>query len=186
MSVYETSLILSDVFPGLSDLTLQDWTFGMCKCAANFLPLCISSPEVLSASPNLWVKKLQWCQKAALKSLVILRSYFACGVIQLWLKLVQWLILVCKSKNRKYFDIEGCSHIVIWICWRMVPTVGSGGCSIFMLMLRLQTYIKTFLLNTSKAFFPGREFILQEWKFIPDIQRVIARKLIICRDGWLE
>lgn len=53
MSVYETSLILSDVFPGISDLTLQDWTFGMCKCAVNFLPLGISSPEVLSASPNL-------------------------------------------------------------------------------------------------------------------------------------
>lgn len=52
MSVYETSLILSDVFPGLSDLTLQDWTFGMCKCAVNFLPFGISSPEVLSASPD--------------------------------------------------------------------------------------------------------------------------------------
>lgn len=103
MSVYETGLILSDVFPGISDLTLQDWTFGMCKCAVNFLPLSVSPPEVLSANPNLWVKRLQRCQKAALKSLMILRSHFTCGVIELWLKSVQWIILVCKYKNRKYF-----------------------------------------------------------------------------------
>lgn len=107
MSVYEISLILLDVFPGLSDLTLQEWTLGMCKCAVNFLPLCTNYPEMLSASPNVQGKKLQWCQKAALKSLTILRIYFACGVIQLCLKLVQLFTLVCKYKNRKYLENLG-------------------------------------------------------------------------------
>lgn len=39
MSVYEISRIFLDVFPGRSDLTPQEWTLGMCKCAVNFLPL---------------------------------------------------------------------------------------------------------------------------------------------------
>lgn len=86
MSVYEISLILLDVFPGLSDLTLQEWTLGMCKCAVNFLPLCTSYPEMLSASPKVQGKKLQWCQKSALKFLMILRIYLTCGVIQSHLK----------------------------------------------------------------------------------------------------
>lgn len=113
MSVYEISLILSDVFPGLSDLTLQEWTLGMCKCAVNFLPLCTRYPEMLSARANVQGEKLQRCQKAALKSLVILRIYFACGVIQLCLKLVQLFILVCKYKNRKHFEIWGCTQTAI-------------------------------------------------------------------------
>lgn len=78
MSVYEISLIFLDVFPGLSDLTLREWTFGMFKCAVNFLPLCTNYPEVLSASPNVQGKKLQCCQKAALKSPMILRIFSFC------------------------------------------------------------------------------------------------------------
>lgn len=113
MSVYEITLILLDVFPGLGDLTLQEWTLGMCKCAVNFLPLCTNDPEMLSASPNVQGKELHRCQKAALKSLMILRICFACGVIQLCLKLVQLFILVCKYKNRKYFEIWGCIQTAI-------------------------------------------------------------------------
>jgi len=96
ISVYEISLILLDVFPGLRDLTLQEWTLGMCKCAVNFLPLCTNYPEMLSASPNVQGRKLQWCQKVALKSLKFLKIYFACGIIQSHLKLVQLFILICK------------------------------------------------------------------------------------------
>lgn len=140
MSVYEISLILLDVFPGLSDLTLLERTFGMCKCAVNFLPFCTNYPEIISTGPHVQGKKLQWCQKAALKSLMIRRIYFSCWVIQLCLKLVLLcilvclklvllFILVCKHKNRKHFEIWVCIQTVIWINWRTVLTVGSGGCS---------------------------------------------------------
>lgn len=44
---------------------------------------------------------------------MILRTYFASGVIQLYLKLVQLFILVYKYKNRKYFEFWGCIKTVI-------------------------------------------------------------------------
>lgn len=133
MSVYEISWSFLDVFPGHSDLTPQEWTLGMCKCAVNFLPFCTNClflPNVQEEETTLMPESF-WSPRW---------FYFACGVIQLCLKLVQLFTLVCKWKKktknkqpppRQYFEIQGCIQIVIWINWRMILTVGPGGCSIF-------------------------------------------------------
>lgn len=94
MSVYEISWSFLDVFPGHSDLTPQEWTLGMCKCAVNFLPFCTNClflPNVQEEETTLMPESF-WSPRW---------FYFACGVIQLCLKLVQLFTLVCKWKKNK-------------------------------------------------------------------------------------